>query len=113
MDGTLVDSETLWRVAEKEFALRHQIPLIPDVQQTFVGKALPSVMAFLKEEFGLTGTVQERLKELESIVKGFLPGVRENAGTSALIEFLNQHNVPRAIASNSSRDIIAATLVNR
>jgi HAD superfamily hydrolase (TIGR01509 family) len=113
MDGTLVDSETLWRVAERTFASRHQILLTPEIQETFTGKAVPSVMAFLKEEFGLSGTVEERVKELESIVKELLPEVKENAGTSALIELLKEYNIPRAIASNSSRDIIAATLANQ
>lgn len=113
MDGTLVDSETLWRVAEREFATRHQIPLTPDLQQTFVGKAVPAVMAFLMSEFGLTGTVQERVEELESIVKQLLPNVKENVGTSELIALLNEHKMPRAIASNSSREIIVATLTNQ
>jgi HAD superfamily hydrolase (TIGR01509 family) len=113
MDGTLVDSETLWRVAEREFAKRHAFSLTPELQQTFVGKAVPSVMAFLMAEFGLTGTIQERVRELEFIVKQLLPTVKENAGTSALIELLNQYKMPRAIASNSSRDIIATTLANQ
>lgn len=113
MDGTLVDSETLWRVAEREFAQRHAIPLTPVVQQTFVGKAVPSVMMFLMKEFGLRGSVGEHVAELESIVKQLLPSVKENKGTFALIELLNQHTMPRAIASNSSRDIIAATLANQ
>jgi HAD superfamily hydrolase (TIGR01509 family) len=113
MDGTLVDSETLWRVAEREFAKRHVIPLTPALQLSFVGKAVPAVMMFLMSEFGLTGTVQERVEELESIVKTLLPDVKENAGTSDLIALLNEYNVPRAIASNSSRDIIAATLAHQ
>jgi HAD superfamily hydrolase (TIGR01509 family) len=113
MDGTLVDSETLWRVAEQEFAKRHAVPLTPELQQTFVGKAVVSVMTFLAEEFGLTGAVQEHVKELESIVKQLLPSVKENSGTSALIELLNEYNMPRAIVSNSSRDIIAVTLANQ
>jgi HAD superfamily hydrolase (TIGR01509 family) len=113
MDGTLVDSETLWRVAEREFAKRHALPLTPELQQTFVGKAVPAVMTFLITEFGLTGSVQERVEELESIVKTLLPDVKENAGTSDLIALLNEYNLPRAIASNSSRDIIATTLVHQ
>jgi HAD superfamily hydrolase (TIGR01509 family) len=113
MDGTLVDSETLWRVAEQEFAKRHHIPLTPDIQQTFVGKAVPVVMRFLIDKFALSGTVTERVQEMETIVKGLLPNVKENAGTSELIELLNRHNMLRAIASNSSRDIIAATLANQ
>jgi HAD superfamily hydrolase (TIGR01509 family) len=113
MDGTLVDSETLWRVAEQEFAKRHTVPLTPELQQTFVGKSVLSVMTFLTEEFVLTGAVQEHVKELESIVKQLLPSVKENSGTSALVELLNQHNMPRAIVSNSSRDIIAVTLANQ
>lgn len=113
MDGTLVDSEALWRVAEREFAERHGLPLTHAVQQTFAGQAVPSVMAFLKLEFGLTGTIDERVTELESIVKTLLPTVKENAGTSQLIELLNKYEMPRAIASNSSRDIIAATLAKQ
>lgn len=113
MDGTLVDSETLWRVAEQAFAKRHQIPLTPDVQQTFTGKAVPVVMRFLMDEFGLGGTVTERVQEMETIVKGLLPSVKETTGTTELIELLNRLEMPRAIASNSSRDIIAATLANQ
>jgi HAD superfamily hydrolase (TIGR01509 family) len=113
MDGTLVDSETLWRVAEQEFAKRHHFSLTPDIQQTFVGKAVPVVMRFLMDTFGLNGTVEKRVQEMETIVKGLLPSVKETAGTTELIELLNQHNMPRAIASNSSRDIIAATLANQ
>jgi HAD superfamily hydrolase (TIGR01509 family) len=113
MDGTLVDSEKLWRIAEKMFAERHALPMIPEVQQSFVGKAVPDVMEFLMEDYGLTGTVEGRTRELESIVKELLPSVKENMGAVELITLLNQCNMPRAIASNSSRDIIAMTLVNQ
>jgi HAD superfamily hydrolase (TIGR01509 family) len=113
MDGTLVDSETLWRVAERDFAQRHHFSLTPDIQQTFVGKAVPVVMRFLMDEFALSGTLTECVQEMETIVKGLLPSVKETTGTTELIELLNQHDMPRAIASNSSRDIIAATLANQ
>jgi mannitol-1-/sugar-/sorbitol-6-/2-deoxyglucose-6-phosphatase len=113
MDGTLVDSEKLWRSAEKMFAERHALLLTSEVQHSFVGKAVPDVMQFLIKHDGLTGTVEGRTQELETIVKELLPGVRENAGTAELIALLNEYKMPRAIASNSSKDIIAATLANQ
>jgi beta-phosphoglucomutase-like phosphatase (HAD superfamily) len=110
MDGTLVDSETLWRVAEREFARRHGFSLEPSLQATFVGKEVISVMAFLKERFGLSGEIATLAEELETIVKGLLPEVKEQPGTTALIKLLITYNVPRAVVSNSTRAIIAKTL---
>jgi HAD superfamily hydrolase (TIGR01509 family) len=110
MDGTLVDSETLWRVAEREFATRHGFSLEPSLQATFVGKEVISVMAFLKERFGLPGEATTLAEELEAIVKGLLPQVKEQPGVTELIELLNAPRVPRAIVSNSTHAIIAKTL---
>lgn len=110
MDGTLVDSETLWRVAEREFAARHGFRLEPSLQATFVGKEVISVMAFLKERFGLSGETTTLAEELETIVKSLLPQVKEQSGVTELITLLNTYEMQRAIVSNSTRDIIAKTL---
>jgi HAD superfamily hydrolase (TIGR01509 family) len=110
MDGTLVDSETLWRVAEREFAARHGFRLEPSLQATFVGKEVISVMAFLKERFGLLGGTATLAEELEAIVKSLLPQVKEQPGATELITLLNTYDMPRAIVSNSTGDIIAKTL---
>jgi HAD superfamily hydrolase (TIGR01509 family) len=110
MDGTLVDSETLWRVAEREFASRHGFDLEPSLQATFVGKEVVTVMAFLKERFDLRGEVTTLAGDLETLVKGLLPEVKEQPGTTQLIELLQKHEIPRAIVSNSTRAIIAKTL---
>jgi beta-phosphoglucomutase-like phosphatase (HAD superfamily) len=110
MDGTLVDSETLWRVAERDFASRHGFSLDPAVQATFVGKEVKQVMAFLKECYSLKGEVKALAEELESIVKMLLPEVKAFPATQELFNLLEIQQLPRAIVSNSTHGIIAATL---
>jgi beta-phosphoglucomutase-like phosphatase (HAD superfamily) len=113
MDGTLVDSETLWRVAERDFASRHGFSLDPAMQATFVGKEVKQVMAFLKEHYGLKGEVKALAEELESIVKTLLPEVAAFSGTQELFDILETQQLPRAIVSNSTHVIIAATLAKQ
>ncbi|MGL4611039.1 MAG: HAD family hydrolase [Trueperaceae bacterium] len=110
MDGTLVDSESLWRVAEHDFAARHGFSLEPAQQDCFIGQTVTAVMTYLKAQHGLPEDVPALEQELETVVKALLPEVKEQPGTTQLIELLKDYNVSRAIVSNSTHAIIAKTL---
>jgi len=110
MDGLLIDSEPIWREAEKEIFAEVGITLTDEMCFTTVGLRIDEVVNHWHSKFPWKKPTQENIKEkvidkvIELIVKKgeILPGVIQT------IEHFHSKNYPLAIASASSMRIIDA-----
>lgn len=110
MDGTLVDSETLWRIAEKDTVANHGATLSPEVQDLFTGIRVNESAQIMRNTYGITASVSVLVDEIHERVKKLLPKVEDQLGAVKLIEHVAQLALPKAIVSNSTIDIIETTL---
>ena len=113
MDGTLVDSEVLWRVAEKDTVSKHGGTLTEEVQALFLGLKVEESAEIMREKCGLAASARTLAQDIETRVKELLPEVKDQKGAVAFIEAVNGLELPKAIVSNSTFDIIETTLAHK
>ncbi len=110
MDGTLVDSESLWRIAETNCVAHYGHQLSPEVQAQFLGISVAASVSLMKDHYGIAESSESMAETLLSQVKALLPQARSMAGAAELVALVQRHKLAYALVSNSSRDIIELTL---
>lgn len=103
MDGTLLDSESvirdLWQTAMRQFGYEFD----HDLHQQLLGRRLADVDVILHQQFGMDipiHEIRERVKnDYEKIA--LCGGIKLKPGTRAVIELLDQHQIPRAVATST------------
>ena len=109
-DGTLVDSESLWLDAELAVLAAHGKTYDAERHSQTVGNAIDKAMAIMRDLYdiedeieNIVGAVMDRFKILLEDAK-LLPGAAE------ILQYTIDEDIPRALVSNSSRDIVEITL---
>jgi mannitol-1-/sugar-/sorbitol-6-/2-deoxyglucose-6-phosphatase len=111
MDGLLVDSERVWQMAEHQMMTDRGYHFTDEQRAAIVGLRVDEFMARVKEMFNLPETPQALADELNERMLALIPQeVRPMIGAAQLIAWVQQHDIPRAIVSNSSHSIINATV---
>jgi len=112
MDGLIIDSEPLWRLAERETFARVGLGLTDDECRRTTGLRSDEVVGYWYERQPWRGaTCSEVHRDLDSRVTALIqergrtmPGVRD------LIELLRGAGLRLALASSSSRELIDVVL---
>jgi HAD superfamily hydrolase (TIGR01509 family) len=111
MDGLLVDSEIIWHEVEDQFFGDRGHTYGPGDRQMVVGMRVDEFLRTMKNHFGLTEEVADLVADLNGRMCNVLPErVQPRPGARRLIAYLQENNVPMAVASNSSRQIIDVTM---
>lgn len=115
MDGTLVDTEKLWAKSEKDLLKHHGRHYDHVTHAPFLGLSSDELVAGVRRAYDLEHLELNRLiDELHERVKAYLKLETEPCtGAEALVAAALKNNLASAIASNSSVDIIDATLENQ
>ena len=102
MDGLLIDSERILRGAliDTLAAMGQQLP--DALHRKMAG--LPDANALLREHFGPDFAIPEFNQRLRALaLERFGGGVPLHAGVPELLDFLEQHGIPKAIATSARR----------
>ena len=104
MDGTLIDSETGYRIADERFLKDLGIELPEEAWEHFVGIGSARMIEYVKEQYGLTGDTQELLEAKDRYFHEIAEERTEVfPATVQLLERLNERGIPCAIATGSSK----------
>ena len=110
LDGTLVDSEMIWKQSELDLVNAQLHPRgeegSMDFQMSMLGATMDSSMKLMIEHYKLEGNQADLVADLERRVVEQLPSVKAIDGSQELLEYVSQSNLKYAIASNSSREHI-------
>jgi sugar-phosphatase len=112
MDGLLIDSEPLWRIAEVEVFNAIGVPVTDELALTTMGLRTDEVVEHWYDRYPwqecslkeVEARIDSRVIELVRERAAPLPGVRE------IIAYFKGRGRPLAIASSSSSEIIAAVV---
>lgn len=112
MDGLLIDSEPFWRQSHIEVLGRYGYVITEDDVRAAAGKRTGDQVALWQERFGwerpsndvVTQEIVQNVARLIHRSGVALPGAHD------LIDVLAQHNVPIAVASSSSAELIDIVL---
>ena len=114
MDGTLVDSEIIWDVAETEMFADMGLEYNGEIRDQVIGLRLDEFFEKLVGIYNLEETVEDLQAELiKRMLKKIPKMVEEKSGAQALIEWTSQQNIPYCIASSSPMSIIETTVKAR
>lgn len=111
MDGTLVDSEVVWDIAEKEMFADMGLVYNAEIREQVIGLRLDEFFERLIDIYSLDNSVEELQAELIKRMLIKIPEMVEpKSGAQAIIEWAAQQGIPYCIASSSPMTIIEASV---
>lgn len=104
MDGLLVDSETVSGEALRLFLRGHGHEMLPSTLEGALGRRLPEAIAVVAEEYELADPLDELVVAYDAMRLEALRGhVVPMPGAVALLDWAATRELPRALATSSSR----------
>ena len=110
MDGTLVDTEGVWFEVSKAVAARFGVIIPEAAGESLHGLDVPTFAERLASDFGLRAEPEEFTAALLENVLKRLPHANARPGVRDLIEGAAASDKKLALVSNSSHQVIEATL---
>ncbi|HET6666089.1 MAG TPA: HAD family phosphatase [Intrasporangium sp.] len=111
MDGTLVDTEPYWIVAEHELVAAHGLAWSDALAHQLVGNALEVSAQVIIDHTGIPLTVPQVIDALLlRVIEQVRGSVPWRPGARELLKELNQHGVPNVLVTMSWRNL-ASTIV--
>lgn len=111
MDGLLVDSERLWKVAETDLLAARGKAYSDEKHAPFIGMGLQQFIPAIKRVYELDDEVQvlhdELVERIHVIVK---QDTRPQPGAYDIVRWVIDNNIPYAVASSSPLSLIEATI---
>ncbi|MCC8044247.1 MAG: HAD family phosphatase [Clostridiales bacterium] len=113
LDGTLMDSMWMWADIDIEFLSRFNQAPPEDLAVTIEGMGFTETAQYFKERFALPCTVEEIKQEWNRMAfQKYSCEVPLKAGARHFLSYLKERQIPVAIASSNSRELIVACLTN-
>lgn len=111
MDGTLADNMPLHHAAFRQFIERHRLmPPAADVAAGLTGKRNREIMPVLfgrpLDEAELAAAAEEK----EALYRAMIPGISPLAGLVPLLDVLDRHGIPLALATSAPAGNVAPLL---
>lgn len=111
MDGLLVDSERLWKIAETQWLAARGATYSDAKHAPFIGMALPEFVPNIKRVYELEDDVETLIAELiERVTTIIQTDTQPQPGAHEIVDYVVAHNIPHAVASSSPLPIVHATL---
>lgn len=111
LDGTVLDSEPIYKQANRLFLSRHGIQVPADRWAGFVGIGARSFIGIMKTEFGLQGETADLMHEMDGCyLECAAKGVPVFAGTRDFALLCRENGIKIAIASGSTPQAIRQSL---
>jgi sugar-phosphatase len=112
MDGLLIDSEPIWREAEKDVFATVGIELSDEMCFKTVGLRIEEVVEFWRRQYPWTNRSNEEVKNdiNKKVIELILQKGNALPGVEKLMQFFAGKNIPMAIASGSYYEIIDAVV---
>ena len=112
LDGTLVDTEVVWHVAEDQLVRARGHIYTLEARSHLVGRRIEEGLVDLKAHYGFAETVEELVEELNRNLLALIDaeGVRLTPGMQDVLDWVIANDLPRAIASASSEWFIEAVV---
>lgn len=107
LDGTLVDSEVVWHMAETAIIEGRGYKYTLAERALVLGLRIDEAMEALRKHYGFTDDLPTLVNELnQKMVEITREHVVGQPGAQELIDFVVRHNIPHAIASASPQIVI-------
>ena len=100
MDGTLIDSTSLWHDIDTEFFRKRGMEIPKEYAQEIVHLGLTEAARLTKQKYGIKESEQEIIDEWHQMsLDMYTKDVQLKEGAIELLEFFSKKNIPMAIAT--------------
>ena len=100
LDGTLLDSNRMWRSLTTNFLNRHKITFTEEIAQELTTMSIYKSAGYLRHTLKVNLTEEEIISELEKeIVKGYTNEVELKDGALEYLSYLKEKNIPMGLAT--------------
>jgi sugar-phosphatase len=108
MDGVLIDSEPLWKIAEKKAFRKVGITLTTEMCNLTMGYRLNEVVDYWYEKFPWDGKSKKDMEEdiVDDLINEIQNNGKEMTGVVYALNSIRENNLKIGLASSSSSKII-------
>jgi HAD superfamily hydrolase (TIGR01509 family) len=104
LDGTLIDSMSLWRDLDIKFLAKRGIALPDNIFDNMHSNNLTDTAIYFKERFSLPETIQEIMNEwLNSVQQAYTNEIQLKSGARELLKSLSERAITMAIGTSNTR----------
>lgn len=113
LDGTFIDSMSVWHEVDVEFFKRRGIPLPPDYKEKIKTMHMASAAKYTKEAYNLPDSEESIIEEWHSLcMEQYRTTVMLKDGAAEFIKFCKENGLKTAYATASDDDLCTAVLQN-
>jgi HAD superfamily hydrolase (TIGR01509 family) len=108
LDGTLVDTEVVWHVAEDQLVRARGHIYTLEARSHLIGIRINEGLEKLKAFYNFSDPVPVLIEELNNNLMALIDaeGVRVNPGIPDILDWIVQNNLPRAIATAAPKFLL-------
>ena len=110
MDGTLFDTEKLYRKAWIETADTFGVERKPEIAAVMSGKGVEKILVTIPQFFPNVDANEYFLRVVKQVRKAIEEKIEIKAGVPEILQYFQENNVPMAIASSSATEDIEGNL---
>ena len=100
LDGTLLDSNRMWRSLTTNFLNRHKIKFTEEIAQELTTMSIYKSAGYLRHTLKVNLTEEEIISELEKeIIKGYTNDVELKDGAWEYLSYLKEKGIPMGLAT--------------
>ena len=112
LDGTLIDSNSMWHDVDVKFMEEKGINYSADVlQKEIEGMAMNETAVYIREKFGLQETAEELVEIWNDVALEFYTKyVQIKPGALEFVKFLHENGIKMAIATSNSYFLASSSL---
>lgn len=110
MDGTMVDTETLWGSVDRDLAASYGVHFDEGVRVHMMGKKDADSLAIFREYFHLDASVPELTAKRRKMIMEDVSLVTMKNGLMELLDLLDRLSIKKAVATSSFNDFATKTL---
>jgi HAD superfamily hydrolase (TIGR01509 family) len=112
LDGTLIDSMSIWRQVDREFLGKRGIEVPLDLFSNMpLGNSYNQTAQYFKDRFELPDSIESIMNEwTEAVHWHYKHDIELKQGVLEVIEWLNEHHIPLAIGTSNHEDLTTLAL---
>lgn len=111
LDGTLLDSMSIWHDLPRKFLLRYNVDQVIDLDGKLGVISMHNALEYLINEFSLPVTLDAAYRETWQIVEDFYCTQAEiKPGIQNILEHLQQNNIPCGVITASESGLVIPAL---
>ena len=111
LDGTLVESMSMWGDIDVDYLKKFHIPVPEGLQKAIEGLSMYQTAVYFKENFALEDSLEDIMDEWNRMAyKKYTTEIPLKPGVRAFLDVLKSKNIPCGIATSNSRILTEAIL---